>query len=175
MSCACATLSVAARTHLLESFSLLLLVVKSINRKLYKHLFVQLACSQFALPATGNCAHELPQRVTGKFITLHNFTFLFALAHINHLGIALFFVPFSVLSFSDSVVRFNFPGQNSFRKVACDESFQWNCERLDGFYQSINMMDDYFHYVISNFGSVLIQFLCSEVIESLGQALLIGF
>lgn len=59
--------------------------------------------------------------MTGKFLTLKNFSFSFALSQFNHLRIALIFVPFAVLSFSDSIVRFNFSGKNSFRRAACHQ------------------------------------------------------
>lgn len=46
----------------------------------------------------------------------------FAVSQFNHLGIGLIFVPSAVLSFSDSIVKFNFPSKNSFRKADCDQS-----------------------------------------------------
>lgn len=79
--CGYAILSVTSRTLLYklpESFSLVSLVVKSINIKLYRYAFALTAWSQFALPATVHI--NFLEVMTDKFLTLPNFTFSLVLS-----------------------------------------------------------------------------------------------
>lgn len=136
------------------------------NSKLWNQLalpsWLQLLCQQQV-----SVHKSVLKAVLSKFLTLHSFTFSFAVSQFNHLAITLIFVLSAVLSFPESIVRFNFPGKKFFRRAEPPVQL---CKMLFTRASELCMT---FQWVYSNFGDFHILFLSVRIGQGQWQCLLI--